>query len=61
LLLGSNLSAQGLGVFIQYEMVQLSYIEADRAAGVLKALGYAVVDYNAVQGVNPKEVILEPS
>lgn len=61
MLLGSNLSAQGLGVFIQYEMVQLSYIEADRAAGVLKALGYAVVDYNAVQGVNPKEVILEPS
>ena len=61
LLLGSNLSAQGLGVFIQYEMVQLSYIEVDRAAGVLKALGYAVVDYNAIAGVNPKEVILEPS
>ncbi len=61
LLLGTNLSAQGLGVFIQYEMVQLSYIEVDRAAGVLKALGYAVVDFNAIAGVNPKEVILEPS
>ena len=42
-------------------MIQLSYIEADRAAGILKALGYAVVDYVSEEGINPKEVILEPS
>jgi len=59
--LGALLFAQGAGVSLKYEMVQLSYIEADRAAGILKALGYAVIDYNSQPGVNPKEVILEPS
>ncbi len=57
----STLYSQGNKVNLKYEMIQLSYIEADRAAGILKALGYAVVDYVSEEGINPKEVILEPS
>ena len=47
-------------VKIEYETIQLSHIESDRAAGVLKALGYTVVEFDASKGSNPRELILEP-
>ena len=48
-------------VDVEFEMVQLSHIGADRAAGILKALGYSVTDYKSRKGTNKNEVILNPS
>ena len=46
---------------VEFEMVQLSHIGADRAAGILKALGYSVTDYKSKKGTNRNELILTPS
>ena len=46
---------------VEYKTIQLSYIETDRAAGVLKALGYAVIDFSSVDGPNPYEKTYQPN
>lgn len=48
-------------VSVEYKTVQLSYIPSDRAAGILKSLGYNVIDFSATAGPNPNELIFEPA
>ena len=48
-------------VNVEFEMVQLSHIGSDRAAGILKALGYSVTDYKSRKGTNKNELVLSPS
>ena len=45
-LLTSLIFAQNVNV--EFEMVQLSHIGSDRAAGILKALGYSVTDLSLI-------------
>ena len=45
---------------LKYKTLQLSYMTTDRVGGVLKSLGYAVVDFEKRPGVNPNESILTP-
>ena len=45
---------------LKYKTLQLSYMTTDRVGGVLKSLGYAVVDFEKSPGVNPNESILTP-
>ena len=58
-LLTSLIFAQNVNV--EFEMVQLSHIGSDRAAGILKALGYSVTDYKSRKGTNKNELVLSPS
>ena len=58
-LLTSLIFAQNVNV--EFEMVQLSHIGSDRAAGILKALGYSVTDYKSRKGTNKYELVLSPS
>ena len=58
-LLTSLIFAQNVNV--ELEMVQLSHIGSDRAAGILKALGYSVTDYKSRKGTNKNELVLSPS
>ena len=46
---------------VDYKTIQLSYIQTDRAAGILKALGYAVIDYSSEQGPNSTELLFQPN
>ena len=46
---------------VKYKTLQLSYITTDRVGGILKSLGYAVIDFEKSAGVNPNEIILTPS
>ena len=46
---------------VEYKTIQLSYIQTDRAAGILKALGYAVIDYSVEQGPNSTELLFQPN
>ena len=46
---------------VEFKTIQLSYIQTDRAAGILKALGYAVIDYSAEQGPNSTELLFQPN
>ena len=48
-------------IHVEFKTIQLSYIQTDRAAGILKALGYAVIDYSVEQGPNPYEMIFQPN
>ena len=58
-LLTSFLLAQDIRV--KYKTLQLSYMTTDRVGGILKSLGYAVVDFEKSPGVNPNESILTPT
>ena len=58
-ILTSLIFAQNVNV--EFEMVQLSHIGSDRAAGILKALGYSVTDYKSRKGTNKNELVLSPS
>ena len=58
-LLTSLIFAQNVNV--EFEMVQLSHIGSDRAAGILKALGYSVTDYKSRKGTNKNELVLSSS
>ena len=46
---------------VDFKTIQLSYISNDRAAGILKSLGYAVIDFEVSNGPNPNEFIYKPS
>ena len=46
---------------VDFKTIQLSYISNDRAAGILKSLGYAVIDFEVTNGPNPNEYIYKPS
>ena len=46
---------------VKYKTLQLSYMTTDRVGGILKSLGYAVVDFEKSPGVNPNEGILTPT
>ena len=46
---------------VEFKTIQLSYIQTDRAAGILKALGYAVIDFSAEVGPNSNEKIFAPN
>ena len=59
ILITSLIFAQNVNV--EFEMVQLSHIGSDRAAGILKALGYSVTDYKSRKGTNKNELVLSPS
>ena len=59
ILITSFIFAQNVNV--EFEMVQLSHIGSDRAAGILKALGYSVTDYKSRKGTNKNELVLSPS
>ena len=58
-LLTSFVFAQDIRV--KYKTLQLSYMTTDRVGGILKSLGYAVVDFEKSPGVNPNESILTPT
>ena len=58
-LLTTTIFAQDIRV--KYKTLQLSYMTTDRVGGVLKSLGYAVVDFEKSPGVNPNESILTPT
>ena len=45
---------------VKYKTLQLSYMTTDRVGGILKSLGYAVVDFEKSPGVNPNEGVLTP-
>ena len=51
----------GQNIKVKYKTLQLSYMTTDRAGGILKSLGYAVVDFEKRDGVNPNEIILKPT
>ena len=51
----------GQNIKVKYKTLQLSYMTTDRAGGILKSLGYAVVDFEKKDGVNPNEIILNPT
>ena len=46
---------------VEFKTIQLSYIQTDRAAGILKALGYAVIDFSAEVGPNSTDKIFAPN
>lgn len=48
-------------IYVEYKTIQLSYIQTDRASGILKALGYAVIDFSVEQGPNPYELLFQPN
>lgn len=48
-------------IHVEYKTIQLSYIQTDRASGILKALGYAVIDFSVEQGPNPNELLFQPN
>lgn len=58
LILTSQLMGQ---VDVEFKTIQLSYIPADRAAGVLKSIGYNLIDFTTTSGPNPNELIFEPA
>jgi len=58
--LAGSLTGQQL-TEVAFETIQLSYIETDRAAGILRALGYNVISFEAVEGTNPNELSIFPS
>tara|TARA_Y100000590_G_scaffold423658_1_gene529761 strand:+ start:2482 stop:4521 length:2040 start_codon:yes stop_codon:yes gene_type:complete len=45
---------------VAFKTIQLSYIQTDRAVGILKSLGYSVIDFSVASGPNPNELIFEP-
>jgi general secretion pathway protein D len=47
-------------VEVEFKIIQLSYIQTDRLAGILKAIGYSVIEFEADRGVNPNELVLSP-
>ena len=60
LLLFCILNTIAASVNVNYKTIQLSYIQTDRAAAVLKSLGFNVVDYTTDQGPTPYESIFTP-
>ena len=58
-LLTSFVFAQDIRV--KYKTLQLSYMTTDRVGGILKSLGYAVVDFEKSPGVNPNDCLLYTS
>ena len=54
-----RMSGQELGD-VAYKTIQLSFIQTDRAVGILKSLGYSVIDFSVNNGPNPNELIFEP-
>ena len=63
LILSISICSIGYGelINVEYKTLQLSYIQTDRAAGILKALGYAVIDFSVEQGPNPYELLFQPN
>jgi Flp pilus assembly secretin CpaC len=63
LILSISVCSIGYGelINVEYKTLQLSYIQTDRAAGILKALGYAVIDFSVEQGPNPYELLFQPN
>jgi len=45
---------------IAYEFVTLSYVQTDRAIGLLKALGYPAIEYEVAKGENVLDYIYKP-
>ena len=60
LILFCILNTSAAVVNVNYKTIQLSYIQTDRAAAVLKSLGFNVVEYTTDQGPNPFESIFTP-
>ena len=60
ILLFCILNTIAASVNVNYKTIQLSYIQTDRAAAVLKSLGFSVVDYTTEQGPTPYESIFTP-
>ncbi|SVD25676.1 uncharacterized protein METZ01_LOCUS378530, partial [marine metagenome] len=60
LILFCILNTIAASVNVNYKTIQLSYIQTDRAAAVLKSLGFSVVDYTTEQGPTPYESIFTP-
>jgi len=45
---------------LAYEFVSLSYVQTDRAVGLLKALGYDAIEYEVAKGENPIDAVYKP-
>ena len=45
---------------LSHHIYQLSYVQADRALGLLKALGYSTIEFQKSAGESPYESVFEP-
>jgi len=46
---------------LEYQVLKLSYVEVDRALGILKSMGYTVVEFKASKGELAGEYSFEPT
>ena len=46
---------------VAYKTIQLSYIETEKVAGILRAMGYVVIDFETMEGTNTNDPMILPS
>ncbi|MBF88993.1 MAG: hypothetical protein CMG75_04895 [Candidatus Marinimicrobia bacterium] len=46
---------------VAYKTIQLSYIEAEKVAGILRSMGYVVIDFETMEGTNENDPMIIPS
>lgn len=46
---------------VAYKTIQLSYIEGEKVAGILRSMGYVVIDFETMEGTNENDPMIIPS